>query len=87
MAVLLLFGLLLKLPLFLHPKNIIASQIDGRLYQWLISLLPPGNAASYSLIAFILLYTQSLMINYLVNDYQSNLPAGDGLYLNDLIIA
>lgn len=69
-AVLLLFGLLLKLPLFLYPKNIVASQVDGRLYQWLILQLPPASAASYSIIAFILLYTQALMINYLVNEYR-----------------
>lgn len=69
-AVLLLFGLLLKLPLFLYPKNIAAHQIDGRLYQWLISLLQPGNAASYSIISFTLLYTQALMVNYMVNEYR-----------------
>jgi hypothetical protein len=89
-AVLLLFGLLLKLPLFLYPKNIVASQIDGRLYQWLVSLLPSGNAASYSVIAFILLYTQALMINYLVNEYRmiskgTYLPAMAYLLITSLL--
>lgn len=74
-AVLLLFGWLLKLPLFLYPKNIISGQIDGRMYQWLISLLPPGNATSYSIISFILLYTQALMINYLVSEYRMMIKA------------
>lgn len=68
-AVLFIFGLLLKLPLFIHPKPVYASEIDGRLYHWLISLLP-ANTALYSVIAFALLYTQALMINYLVNEYR-----------------
>jgi hypothetical protein len=89
-AVLLLFGLLLKLPLFLYPKNIVASQVDGRLYQWLVSSLPSGNAASYSVIAFILLYTQALMINYLVNEYRmiskgTYLPAMAYLLITSLL--
>jgi len=66
----LLFGLLLKLPLFLYPKNIVASSIDGRLYQWFISILPPNSSMVYSVIAFSLLYTQALMINYMVNEYR-----------------
>ena len=71
----LLFGLLLKLPLFLYPKNIVASSIDGRLYQWFISILPPGSPTVYSVIAFSLLYTQALMINYMVNEYRMIIKA------------
>jgi hypothetical protein len=69
-VVLLLFGLLLKLPLFLYPKLVISSSIDGRLYQWLFSLIPSGNPTNYSVIAFLLLYTQALMVNYMVNEYR-----------------
>jgi hypothetical protein len=72
-AILLLFGLLLKLPLFLYPKPIVATVNDGRLYQLLISYLPvngTGNAILCSLISFLLLYIQGLMINYLVNEYR-----------------
>ena len=69
-AVLLIFGLLLKLPLFLYPEPIIATRNDGRLYQWLISSLPANNATLYPLISFLLLYVQSLMLNYLVNEYR-----------------
>lgn len=69
-AVLFLFGLLLKLPLFLHPRNVIATRQDGHLYQWLISLLPPDNSILYSVLAFTLLYAQGLMINYLINEYR-----------------
>ena len=71
----LLFGLLLKLPLFLYPKNIVASSIDGRLYQWFISILHPGSPMVYSVIAFSLLYTQALMINYMVNEYRMIIKA------------
>ena len=74
-AVLLLFGLLLKLPLFLYPKNVIAGQIDGRLYQWLMSLLHPGKAQLYSVVAFSFLYIQALMINYMVNEYRMIIKA------------
>jgi hypothetical protein len=69
-VVLLLFGLLLKLPLFLYPKTVVSSSVDGRLYQWLFSLIPSGNPTNYSVIAFLLLYTQALMVNYMVNEYR-----------------
>jgi len=86
----LLFGLLLKLPLFLYPKNIVASPIDGRLYQWFISILPQDSLMVYSVIAFALLYTQALMINYLVNEYRmiikaTYLPAMAFLLLTSLL--
>jgi len=69
-AILFIFGILLKLPIFFYPKNVVAGQIDGRLYQWLISLLPQRDAILYSVIAFSLLYIQALMINYMVNEYR-----------------
>jgi hypothetical protein len=89
-VVLLLFGLLLKLPLFLYPKNVAASQIDGRLYQWLMSLLPPGQPMLYSVIAFSLLYIQAIMLNYMVNEYRmivkaTYLPAMSFLLITSLL--
>ena len=89
-AVLFIFGLLLKLPAFLYPKKVIVSQIDGRLYQWLISLLPSDNTTVYSVIAFLLLYIQSLMINYLINEYRmmakvTYLPAMAYLLITSLL--
>jgi hypothetical protein len=89
-AILLIFGLLLKLPLFLHPKNITATEIDGRLYQWLISLLPPGNGSVAAVISFVLLYAQALMLNYLVNEYrligrQTYLPAMAYILITSLV--
>jgi hypothetical protein len=89
-VVLLLFGLLLKLPLFLYPKNVVASQIDGRLYQWVMSSLPPGQPMLYSVIAFSLLYIQAIMLNYMVNEYRmivkaTYLPAMSFLLITSLL--
>jgi hypothetical protein len=69
-AVLLIFGLLLKLPIFLYPKAIVATNNDGRLYQWLISVLPANNSLLFSFLSFMLLYIQALMLNYLINEYR-----------------
>ena len=89
-AILLIFGWLLKMPLFLYPKNIAPAPTDGKLYQWLVSLLPANNAILCSAIAFVLLYLQALMINYLVNEYKmmprSNyLPAMAFLLITSLL--
>lgn len=70
---LLFFGLLIKMPLFLHPRQIIATQNDEDLYHWLIKGITPAggsNALLCSLLSFVLLYTQALMINYLINEYR-----------------
>ena len=69
-AVLFIFGLLLKLSLFLHPKSTVATINDGKLYHWLIASLPKDQDVLYSIIAFVLLYVQALMINYLVSEYR-----------------
>lgn len=68
---LLLYGILLKLPVFLHPKIPQPQQIDGFLYRELLKWLEPvgkGFPAIYALIAFFLLFTQALSFNKLVND-------------------
>jgi hypothetical protein len=72
-AVLLIFGLLLKLPLFLYPKLITATNNDGQLYQWLIGSFKNTavtNSLFFSVVSFGLLYAQALMLNYLVNEYR-----------------
>ena len=67
-AVLFIFGLLIKLPLFLYPKPAVVTVNDGRLYHWFIQSVdtPMGS----SLLAFVLIYGQALMINYLLNEYR-----------------
>lgn len=68
---LLLYGVLLKLPMFLHPKIPQQQQIDGFLYRELLNGLLPiakGLPVIYSVITFILLFTQAVYFNKLVND-------------------
>lgn len=66
-----LYGLLLKLPLFLHPKIPQPHQTDGFLYKAFInwaSTFSAGFPVIYAIITFILLYTQAITFNKLVND-------------------
>ena len=68
---LLLYGILLKLPIFLHPKIPQPQQIDGFLYKALLNWLQPigkGLPVIYSMITFFLLFTQAIYFNKLVND-------------------
>lgn len=70
---LLLYGLLLKLPVFLHPQVPQPQQIDGFLYKALLKWLQPvgiGLPVIYPIIAFALLYTQAVTFNKLVNDHR-----------------
>lgn len=91
--VLLIFGLLLKMPLFLYPKQITATQNDEDYYHWLlngINFLGTNNAFVCSLFSFLLLYVQALMINYLINEFrlitkQTYLPAMAYLLITTLL--
>lgn len=68
---LLLYALLLKLPMFLYPQVPVPQQIDGFLYRQFLNWLQPigkGMPAIYTLITFILLYTQAVYFNKVVND-------------------
>jgi hypothetical protein len=89
-VVLLIFGLLLKLPLFLYPKNSVVTDNDGPLYQSLVASLPPDNAFLSSFIAFGLLYLQALLVTYLANEYrmlprQNYLPGMAYLIITSLL--
>lgn len=66
-----LYGLLLKLPMFLHPEVPKPQKIDGFLYKAILNWLQPvatGVPFIYPLIAFILLFSQAVYFNKLVND-------------------
>lgn len=68
---LLLYGLLLKLPIFLHPHVPQPQQIDGFLYRMLLTGLKPASAhfpVIFPVITFILLFSQAVYFNKLVND-------------------
>ncbi|MDB5195697.1 MAG: hypothetical protein JWP88_67 [Flaviaesturariibacter sp.] len=90
-AVLLLFGLLLKLPLFLYPHWMTQVSSDGRLYEVLLAWLKqPNGALIGSTIAFAALYIQALIINHSVNEYrmtarQTFLPGMAFLLLTSLV--
>ena len=68
---LLIYGILLKLPLFIHPIIPVTQQTDGFLYRIVLNqLLIAGKNLPiiYSVISFILLFTQALTFNQLVNE-------------------
>ena len=68
---LLVYGVLLKLPMFLQPKIPKEQLIDGFLYKAILKWMQPiagGLPVIYAAIAFILLYTQAVSFNKLVND-------------------
>jgi hypothetical protein len=69
--VLMVYGLLLKLPMFLQAKVPQPQQIDGFLYKALLKWLEPVGAhfpVIYAVIVFVLLYTQAVTFNKLVNE-------------------
>ena len=68
---LLVYGLLLKLPMFLHPVIPVVQKSDGFLFRGLLTQLSHvGSIAPviYSLISFAILYLQAIMLNKLVSD-------------------
>ena len=68
---LLLYGVLLKLPMFLHPNVPQAQKIDGFMYKVILNWLQQvaaGMPFIYPLITFILLFSQAIYFNKLVND-------------------
>lgn len=68
---LLIYGLLLKLPMFLHPTIPVAQQTDGFLFKTLIDELSVlGMPSIYPIISFILLFTQAITFNKLANDHR-----------------
>ena len=67
---LLLYGLVLKLPMFLYPVKPVPQQTDGFLYRQLLHQLDKVAGqlpAVYAVIAFFLLYTQAITFNQLAN--------------------
>ncbi len=69
--VLLIYGLVLKFSIFLHPYPSGAMQQpdDHFLYRWLIGFLEPLHLwpSVYSFFAFLLLYSQALLLNRICN--------------------
>lgn len=91
-AVLFIFGLLIKIPLFLYPVTVQATVADGGLYPWFTSLLGVAESGSTTsaFVAFLFLYVQAVMLNHYVNEYrmtthQTFLPAMAYLLISSLL--
>jgi hypothetical protein len=68
--ILLLYGLLLKLPMFLKPTKPLPQQTDGFLFRLLLQQLESAGKLApsiYPVIAFLLLFAQAITFNQLVN--------------------
>ena len=68
---LLVYGLLLKLPMFIHPVTPTLQETDGFLFKALLSQLSGVGKSLpviYPLITFLLLFTQAITFNTMVND-------------------
>ena len=67
---LLIYGVLLKLPIFLYPQLIKPQQVDGFLYKELLKWMSAVTTSVpflSSLLTFLLLFTQAISLNNLVN--------------------
>jgi len=67
---LLLYGLFLKFPLFLHPEVPLPSQGDNYIYHLVIRFLEPFTKNApvvFSILAFLLFFTQATLLNRISN--------------------
>jgi hypothetical protein len=67
---LLVFGILIKLPMFLHPHAVTAKPGDGLLFRKLLEFISPdGNTVKliYPLLAFALLFFQAIQLTRFMN--------------------
>jgi len=70
---LLLFSVLIKLPMFLHPHVPTIQPKDGLLFHAILKFLAPTGQATpvlYSVLAFFLLFIQAVALTRLINDYR-----------------
>ena len=67
---LLVFGVLLKLPMFLHPHIPVGHTSDGILFKKTLQVLEPtghSNPSLYPALAFALLFLQAIMLTRFIN--------------------
>lgn len=91
--VLFLFGILLKLPVFFHPQVPVYEPKDGPLFRGILHFLQgPGKVSPilYPFLAYLLLYTQAISLNKVINDNrmmqrQTFLPAMSYLLVTSLV--
>ncbi len=81
-ALLFIYALVLKIPLFVNAKPPQLQEHDGILYKFILYLIGSLSSTTffYSLVAFILFYTQAISFNKIVNNQklhkQSNYLTG-----------
>ena len=91
--VLFIAGILLKLPVFFHPHTPVSEPKDGPLFRGILHFLESAGKSSpviYPLIAYLLLYTQAISLNKVINDNrmmqrQTFLPAISYLLVTSLV--
>jgi hypothetical protein len=70
-AILFLYAIVLKLPMFLHLRSPQLQPLDGILYKSLLQILNPIASTFtgiYSVLTFILLFVQAIWFNKIVNE-------------------
>ncbi len=68
---LLVFGVLIKLPMFINPYVPVAREEDGILFKAILRFLEPTGRdfpGIYPLLAFTLLYLQAMLLNRFINN-------------------
>jgi hypothetical protein len=71
--VLLFFGLLIKLPMFIHPHIPAIQPKDGILFHAILNFLQPTGQATpilYPFLTFILIFTQAVALTRVINNYR-----------------
>jgi hypothetical protein len=70
-ALLLIVGLVLKLPLFIYPKILSPAGAEGKLFRLLTdTIVSSGYPGLSGVLAFFLLYVQALTITGIINEYR-----------------
>jgi hypothetical protein len=88
-----IFGILIKMPLFLFPKVIQPLQTGAGLFHLFLDVINSSNtdhAILASFISLILLFIQAFIINFIMNEYRMNtkqtyLPAMSYLLITSLV--
>lgn len=86
-------GIIIKLPVFIHPRVPLQQLKDGPVFSFILYFIGETGQLHpfiYSLIAYLLLYTQAILLNKVINDNrmmqkQTFLPAISYLLVTSLV--
>jgi hypothetical protein len=65
---LLIFGILIKMPIFLHPYLPTTNSTNGILYDAILQYLSASSIVFFPLLAFLLIFIQSILITRVINN-------------------